>query len=403
AWPEGWWRKSLPVLRGERRVAAAAGSWMEDCDQVVFELTGATDPASFRRSRCAAGHKAMWHQSWGGLPPAKFLSRLDPRLGELRERLYRDTYTSDQPAGTLSAGWAAKLGLHQNTIVAMGLVDAHAGAVGGKISPRTLVKVMGTSTCDMMVAGYGEIGQHLVKGICGQVDGSVVPGMVGLEAGQAGFGDLLAWFKDLVTEPALGLIKESGLLDEGTRKALEEEVREGILEKLSRAAVKIPVLETAPVALDWIHGRRTPDANPSLKAALMGLQAGTDAAWIYRALVESLCFGSRKIIERLREEGMSIEAVIAMGGVAQKSRLVMQTMADVLGMPIKVSSSDQAPALGAAIFGAVASGIYPNTPSAIAAMGADFDRVYEPDSTNAEVYEKLYRRYLEFGTFVEGS
>jgi L-ribulokinase len=398
---EWFWAKILHVIREDDNVANAAYSWMEHCDVITLELIGAGKPEDVRRSRCAAGHKALWHKSWDGLPSKSFLSKLDPRLAIIKDRLYTDTYTSDLPAGKLSLYWAEKLGLSPDTIVAVGTFDAHAGAVGGEISGNTLVKVMGTSTCDIMVASYQDIGNNLVNGICGQVDGSVIPGTVGLEAGQSGFGDVLAWFRDLITQPVLSLLRESSILDDKAKEALAEEIRDRLLNKLSEEALKIPVSTTAPVALDWINGRRTPDANQALKGAIMGINPGTDAPRFYKALVESICFGSKKIVDRFRDEGIIIDSVIGMGGVAKKSKLVMQTMADVLNMPIKVSASEQAPALGAAMYAAVAAGIFPDVQSAIAAMGAGFDEIYEPIPENKAMYETLYHRYSQFGTFVE--
>jgi len=399
---EWFWAKILHVIREDEEVAQAAFSWMEHCDVITYELTGGQNPSDFKRSRCVAGHKALWHPNWNGLPSEEFLALLDPRLAGLRDRLFTDTYTSDLPAGTLSQEWATKLGLNPDTVVAVGTLDAHAGAIGGEITDNTLVKVMGTSTCDIMVASYEEIGDKLVKGICGQVDGSVIPGTIGLEAGQSGFGDVLAWFRDLITEPAVSLLKESALLEEKLKEKLAEELKEGILSHLSQKASLIPIAETAPVALDWINGRRTPDANQALKGAIMGLTPGTDAARVFKALVDSLCFGSKKIVDRFREEGVVIDAVIAMGGVAKKSTLVMQTMADVLNMPIKVSASEQAPALGSAMYAAVASGIYADIPTAIAKMGVGFDEVYEPIAENTAIYNSLYQRYSMLGAFVEG-
>ena len=398
---EWFWSKILHVIRKDPEVAKAAYSWMEHCDIIAYELTGATQPEAFRRSRCAAGHKAMWHEHWGGLPDSVFLEKLDPRLAALKDRLYKDTFTSDQPAGRLSESWAGKLGLSTKTIVAVGTIDAHAGAVGGQISPNTLVKVMGTSTCDIMVTSHEEIGGRLVKGICGQVDGSVLPGLVGLEAGQSAFGDMLAWFRDMISQPTIEIIQHSHWLDGRTKEQLVESIKDDLLSNLSRQAMEIPVTETAPVALDWINGRRTPDANPAVKAAIMGINQGTDAARILKAIVDALCFGSRKIVERLKEEGVTIDAVIAMGGVAKRSPLVMQTMADVLSMPIKVAASEQAPALGAAMYAAAASQAQPDLATAIATMGGGFDQVYQPIPLHTAHYEKLYRQYLGLGDFVE--
>lgn len=398
---EWFWSKILHVIRQDQQVAEAAYSWMEHCDVIAYELVGGTKPEEFKRSRCAAGHKALWHQSWGGLPDKAFLEKLDPRLAELKDRLYTDTFTSDQVAGRLSEAWASKLGLSTETIVTVGTIDAHAGAVGGEISPNTLVKVMGTSTCDIMVTTPEEIGGKLVKGICGQVDGSVIPGLVGLEAGQSAFGDMLAWFRDMISQPTIEVIQNSALLDVQTKEQLIAAIEDNLLSNLSRKAAALPILDTAPVALDWINGRRTPDANPFVKAAIMGISPGTDATRLFKALVDALCFGSREIVERLKEEGVTIEAVIAMGGVAKKSPLVMQTMADVLNMPIKVSTSEQAPALGAAMYAAAASQAHPDLAAAITAMGGGFDQVYQPIAANTVLYESLYRKYTCFGDFVE--
>lgn len=398
---EWFWSKILHIIRHDPQVAAAAYSWMEHCDQIAFELVGATDPLTFKRSRCAAGHKALWHASWDGLPDKEFLALLDPGLAALKDRLYHQTYTSDEVAGQLSQAWADKLGLTTQTVVTVGTIDAHAGAVGGEISPKTLVKVMGTSTCDIMISPYEEIGNTLVKGICGQVDGSVVPGMVGLEAGQSAFGDLLAWFRDIILQPVQSLLAASKSLDAQTKSILNSELHDGLLPHLSGQAATIPASQTTAIALDWINGRRTPDTNPTLKGAILGINPGTDAARVFKALVDALCFGSRKIVERLKEEGIAIDAVIAMGGVAKKSPLVMQTMADVLNMPIKVSASEQAPALGSAMYAAVAAGVYPDLTAAITAMGGGFDAVYKPVASQVKLYEKLYQQYNHFGKLIE--
>lgn len=398
---EWFWSKILHIIRHDPPVAAAAYSWMEHCDQIAFELVGATDPLTFKRSRCAAGHKALWHASWDGLPDKEFLALLDPGLAALKDRLYHQTYTSDEVAGQLSQAWADKLGLTTQTVVTVGTIDAHAGAVGGEISPKTLVKVMGTSTCDIMISPYEEIGNTLVKGICGQVDGSVVPGMVGLEAGQSAFGDLLAWFRDIILQPVQSLLAASKSLDAQTKSILNSELHDGLLSHLSGQAATIPASQTTAIALDWINGRRTPDTNPTLKGAIMGINPGTDAARVFKALVDALCFGSRKIVERLKEEGIAIDAVIAMGGVAKKSPLVMQTMADVLNVPIKVSASEQAPALGSAMYAAVAAGVYPDLTAAITAMGGGFDAVYKPVASQVKLYEKLYQQYNHFGKLIE--
>ncbi|PRY83797.1 ribulokinase [Mongoliibacter ruber] len=398
---EWFWAKILHVIREDEVVKNAAFSWMEHCDFITAQLIGCKNPLALKRSRCAAGHKALWHESWGGLPPKEFLSKFDPYLAELKDRLYTETFTSDEIAGNLSKEWAHKLGLSEETVVAVGTFDAHAGAVGVEITENTLVKVMGTSTCDIMVTNKEALGDKLIPGICGQVDGSVIPGTIGLEAGQSGFGDVLAWFKNLLLRPSLELIESSPSLDEEQKKNLKAELDDQLLIKLSEEALSIPIEESQVVALDWVNGRRTPDANQALKGAIRNLNMGSDAVRVFKALVEAISFGSKSIVERFRQEGVQIDAVIGLGGVAKKSTLVMQTLADVLNMPIKVASSDQAPALGAAMYAAVAAGIHPNTESAIQAMSNGFDKVYHPIPANVPVYEKLYGEYVGFGKLIE--
>ncbi|PSL01680.1 ribulokinase [Cecembia rubra] len=398
---EWFWAKILHIVRTDESVKNEAFSWMEHCDYLTGQLIGCSDPLKLKRSRCAAGHKALWHPSWGGLPSKEFLSQFDPYLATLSERLYTETYTSDEVAGNLSAEWAEKLGLSTDVVVAVGTFDAHAGAVGGQISENTLVKVMGTSTCDIMVSSKEQLGEKLISGICGQVDGSVIPGTIGLEAGQSGFGDVLAWFKNLIVKPTADLIQKRSYLNADQKADLIRELEEELIVYLSNEALKIPVEESSIIALDWINGRRTPDANQTLKGAIKNLNMGSDAVRVFKSLVESICFGSKCIVDRFSEEGVKIENVIGLGGVAKKSELVMQTMADVLNMPIKVATSEQAPALGAAMYAAVAAGIHLDTQTAILAMGNGFDKVYQPISKHVPIYEKLYKEYLKFGEKIE--
>lgn len=398
---EWFWAKILHILRTDEKVRSTAFSWVEHCDWLPGLITGSTDPVTIKRGRTAAGHKAMWHPDFGGLPDEKFLTRLDPLLAGLKDRLYKDTYTADTSVGKLSPKWAAKLGLHGNVIVSAGTFDAHAGALGGEIETYTLSKVMGTSTCDMLVAPPSETGEKLVKGICGQVDGSIVPGMIGLEAGQSAFGDIYAWFRKLLLWPIENIVSKSTLIDEKTKKSLLEETENQVLKSLTQQAEKIPIGDSGIIALDWLNGRRTPDANLSLRGAITGLTLGSDAPRIFKALVEATCFGSRKIVDRFKEEGIEIRNVVALGGVAKKSPFVMQVMADVLNMPIRVAKSEQTPALGAAMLAAVAAGIYGDTGEAKKAMGAGFDAEYFPVKEQVKQYDELYRMYETLGTFVE--
>ena len=398
---EWFWAKLLHVLRADETVRMKAYSWVEHCDWIPAILTGNTDPHALKRSRCAAGHKAMWHTDWHGLPSESFLSRLDPLLKGLRDKLYHDTYTSDVRAGTLSREWADRLGLPMSVAVAVGAFDAHLGAVGGEIKPYYLSKVMGTSTCDMMVTPREEIGSHLVKGICGQVDGSITPGLVGLEAGQSAFGDVYAWFRNLLLWPMENILAQSNLLDEPTREKLLREAADKLIPLLSEQAEKIPPGETGILALDWLNGRRTPDANQELKGAITGLSLSSDAPRIFRSLVEATAYGTKMIVDRFLSEGVRIDGVIALGGVAKKSPFVMQVVADVLDMPISVARSEQACALGSAMAAAVAGGIYPSFGDAQKKMGNGFEKEYRPNPENAEKYRSLFKNYARFGSLME--
>jgi L-ribulokinase len=389
---EWYWAKILRTIRADEKVREAAYSWVEHCDWVSALLTGNTDPKTLKRSRCAAGHKAMWHEEFGGLPAEDFLVALDPLLAGIRDRLFSETYTSDQAMGTISKEWAQKLGLPENVTIGVGAFDAHMGGVGAEIEAYSLVRVMGTSTCDMLIAPNEEVSGKLVKGICGQVDGSIVPGMLGLEAGQSAFGDVYAWFQRLILGPVNDLIS-----DESERQKLADK----LIPHLSEKAAALPLTENDPIALDWFNGRRTPDANHTLKGAIKGLNLGSDASLVFKTLVEATAFGSKAIVDRFVSEGIPIKQVIAIGGVAKKSAFVMQTLSNVLNMPIKVVSSDQACALGAAMNAAVASGLYSTIKEAQEAMGSGFDAEYFPEKEKVEIFKKLYNKYLEFGQFVE--
>ena len=390
--PEWFWAKVLHALRTNERVRAAAYSWVEHCDWMPALLTGNGDPLTLKRSRCAAGHKAMWHEEFGGLPSEEFLVRLDPLLGGLRDRLYSVTWTADVAAGHLTKEWAGRLGLTTATVVGVGAFDAHLGAVGGEIKPGYLSKVVGTSTCDMVVAPLEQYGHKLVRGISGQVDGSIIPGMLGLEAGQSSFGDVYAWFRELLLWPAAQRFPAAG-----STRILEEE----ILDMLTKEAEKIAPSETVPLAVDWFNGRRTPDANPQARGVVTGLTLGTKAPEIFRALVEATAYGSRRIAERFEEEGIRFEGVIALGGIARKSPFVMQVLADVMNRPIKVARAEQTVALGAAMAAAVAAGVYGTFEEAQQAMGQGVEKEYTPDPGRVMIYDDLYKKYLKLGRFIE--
>jgi len=398
---EWFWSKILHVLRADSKMRAAAFSWVEHCDWMPALLTGTADPLTMKRSRCAAGHKAMWHPDWDGLPPEEFLVKVDPLLRGLRSRLYKDTQTSDEAAGGLTDEWAKRLGLKSGTTVAVGAFDAHMGGVGGGITERTLVKIMGTSTCDMLVAPRRAVGAKCVSGICGQVDGSIIPGLVGLEAGQSAFGDVYAWFKDVLSWPLEDAVEGARGAAKKAAVRARDEIEEKLLDRLAEAAARVDPAESTVSALDWLNGRRTPFADQTLTGAVVGLTLGTTAPRIFRALVEATAFGSRAIVEQFRKEGVSINAVIAQGGIARKSPFVMQLTADILGMPIKVVASEQACALGAGMLASVAAGIHGSVPEAQKRMGSGFDKVFKPDRGRSAHYQALYKRYSELAKSLE--
>jgi L-ribulokinase len=397
---EWFWAKLLRLLREDELVRAACYSWVEHCDWIPFLLTGGTDVKDMKRGVCSAGHKALWAEEFGGFPPDEFFKAVDPLLENFTSRLFTKTYTADQPAGTLSEEWAQKLGLSKNVIIGVGAMDAHMGAVGGQIEPYYLSKVMGTSTCDMLVAPADEVNKTLVSGICGQVPGSVIPGMIGMEAGQSAFGDTYAWFKNLLSWP-FGLLRESKIIEEEKINELIDEATHKIIARLSEEAAKLPLGENDELSVDWLNGRRTPDADQLLKAAVTGLTLGTDAPRFFKALVEGTCFGAKAIVERFNQQGIEVKGLIGIGGVAKKSSYIMQTMADVMDMPIKIHRSEQTCAAGAAMFAATAAGIYDKVEDAMRAMGRGFDKEYFPDKNKVAIYKKRYEKYQRLGKFIE--
>nr|WP_289621037.1 ribulokinase [Bacteroides intestinalis] len=378
------WSKVLHVINTNSRVKEAAYSWTEHCDWMTGLVTGNTIPEKMLRSRCAAGHKAMWHERWL-LSSSEVLLELNPSLNRIFPHLFTQTYTSDTRAGTLTAEWAGKLGLHQGIAVAVGALDAHMGAVGASVAPGILTRIMGTSTCDIMVAEKHEIGDRCIEGICGQVDGSVLPGFIGLEAGQSAFGDIYAWFRKFMSWPLKNI-------PEGEAK---QKVMDTMLIELTREAQALKLSENDIVALDWMNGRRTPYADQNVKGMIAGLTLGSTAPEIFKALVEATAFGSRRIVEHMKNQGLQIDSVNAIGGISKKAPFVMQTLADVLGMPIRIVRSQQTCALGAAMFAAVAAGVYSTVEEAMRYMGSDIEVEYKPDVERKKVYEILYRKYLQ--------
>ncbi len=368
---EWFWSKIWRCLKVAPDVFDAAASWVELADFMPAVLAGVTAPEGIARCVCAAGHKALYSDAWGGLPAKDFLSRLDPRLAALRDRLYDHAYPADRPAGRLSAPWARSLGLREGIAVAMGGFDAHYGAVGAGVTTGTLVKIIGTSTCDIAIAPAADKIAD-IPGICGIVNGSVMPGYYGLEAGQSAVGDLLQWW---VAEICEG----------------DEELHA----RLTREAARLAPGESGLLALDWNNGNRTILVDPRLSGLLVGQTLHTSRADVYRALIEATAFGARAIVERLVEYGVPIERVVCCGGIAEKNDLFMQIYADVLGHPMLIAGSPQAPALGAAISAAVAAGVHRTFEAAQERMTSLKPKRFTPRPEARRVYDELYGTYRE--------
>ncbi len=388
---EWFWAKALRALRHNEKIRKEAYSIIEHCDWMPALLTGNLKPETVQRSRCAAGHKGMWAEEWGGYPSQPFLSALDPLFDGFAERLSGKTCTADISVGKLVKEWADSLGLPEGIDVAAGILDAHAGALGAGIQTNTMVKIVGTSTCDIIVAPKEYLGDRTISGISGQVDGSVVPGLIGLEAGQSAFGDVYAWLRRLLSW-ALELLPDNE----------KEGIAERIFPKLTEEAEKLPVTPHDLIACDWLNGRRTPFADQTLKGGITCLTLATTPAQLFRSLVEATAFGSRAIMEHLEKEGITVNEVIAVGGISLKSPYVMQTLADVMGLPIKVAAAQQAGALGAAICAAVAAGVFESMEQAQEKLGQGNLAVYMPREENRKTYNLLYRKYKNLGMFLQG-
>ena len=366
---EWWWSKIWKCLKVAPDVFDAAASWVELADFVPAVLAGVSDSRDIVRCVCAAGHKAMYSEAWGGLPSKEFLARLDPKLAELRDRLYETALPPGIPAGNLCREWANALGLREGIVIAMGGFDAHYGAVGSGIEAGTLVKIIGTSTCDCAIASSVS---QTIPGICGIVNGSIMPGFLGIEAGQSAVGDILNWWVDVVCKGG-----------------------EELHASLSRDAASIKPGATGLLALDWNNGNRTILVDPKLTGLILGQTLHTTRAEIYRALIEATAFGARTIIERLRDYGVPIDRVVCCGGIAEKNDVFMQIYADVIGQPMLIAGSSQAPALGAAIAAAVTAGEHSSWKSAQQAMTSVKEKRFEPDPEAHAVYNELHAIYRE--------
>jgi len=388
---EHFWAKALHIFRNDKNVRNASTSFVEACDYLTGMLIGNTKPKTLKRNICTAGFKVFWNKEWGGYPPNDFFKALDPVLDGVVDTFSKEVYTCDKPAGNLTAEWAKRFNLSTNTTVAIGNVDAHAGGIGAGVKNKSIVQIVGTSTCDIIVGPKSNT--KLIPGISGQADDSVIPGMIGYEAGQSAFGDLYAWFKKVLMWPLDNILMNSDSADEETKKKLRDEVYAEMIPTLARQAKTVPAKDSKIVSTDWINGRRTPNVDYSLKGSITGLNLSSTAPLIYKSLVEATAFGSRAIVEQFINNGIEIEEIIAVGGISQKSPHVMQVLSDVIGMPIKVIETREACALGVAMCASVAAGIHAKLEDAQDAMCMKISTIYNPNKENHKHFDEEYRKY----------
>jgi len=366
---EWFWSKIWHCLAVAPTVFNAAHSWVELSDWVPSVLAGITDPAQVKRGVCAAGHKALYCDEWGGLPDKEFLALLDPKLADLRDRLYARAYDATEAAGALTAEWAKKLGLPAGIPIAIGEFDVHYGAIACGVAEGTLVKVIGTSTCDCGVVSASKTVPD-IPGICGIVKGAILPGYYGIEAGQSAVGDIFKWWVEVVCEGD-----------------------DALHVRLTKEAAQLAPGQSGLLALDWNNGNRTILVDPLLTGLLAGQTLHTTRAEIYRALIEATAFGARAIIERIREYGVPIDRVVCAGGIAEKNPLLMQIYADITGCTMQVSGSSQACALGSAISAAVLAGAHVDFATAQRKMTSVKPKSYRPIAKNQKTYDQLYALY----------
>ncbi len=393
---EWFWAKAAWVSEQDADVAAKAYTWVELCDWVPALISGNHHPDKLRRGVCAAGHKAMWHDSWGGLPEQAFLSAISPTLDGIRERMFDKVYTADEQAGVLSEEWAQKFGLPAGIAVAVGEFDCHMGAVGAGAAEHDLVKVIGTSTCDILMVDAAAVGDKTIHGICGQVNGSARPELMALEAGQSAFGDIYAWMKRLLLWP----IQQYAAQNPAANIPVAE-LDDAIIPMLAQAAEAYTFDRETPLSVDWHNGRRTPYANQRLTGASTGFNLGSSAPALFASLVESTAHGAKSIVDCFVDQGVGVERVIAIGGISQKSPYVMQMCADVIGRDIAVVKSEQCCALGAAIFAAVAAGVYNDTKTAQQNMASPICDTYSPNPDTQALRAERYVAYRELGQKIE--
>ena len=398
---ECFWAKVWHMLRGGRIDPADAWTAIEVCDFIPALLSGYKDASEIKQGHCVTAAKWMWSEEWGGYPPEEFFNALDPILIPLRSHLSQQNYGAHQCVGHLCAQWAQTLGLPEGIAIGAGNVDSHSGAVGGGIQYGTMVMNLGTSACYMSVMPKEEMGGRIVDGVFGQVDGSILDGMVGFESGLSAMGDVFAWFKSLMSWPIKSLLGHTETIDAGTRGQLAAEMEERILGQLSEEAEKLHITVASPLATDWFNGRRSPFSDHSLKATITSMDLSTSAADIYYALAEATAFATKRVIDHLQKFGVVIDKLIGIGGIAQKSPLMMQLIADVLERDLPISDCKQAGAMGSIIHAATVAGIYPSVTAAQDALCRPCSRIYKPNAQRTALLLKRYQRYLDLGGFTE--
>ncbi|MDR2122775.1 MAG: ribulokinase [Flavobacteriaceae bacterium] len=396
---EHFWTKALHIFRIPE-IRKVAYSFVEASDWLPGVLCGNTKPEEMKRGMGIAGSRVMWNKEWGGYPPNEFFKAMDPVLDGLVDTFNKQAYTCDQAAGTITKEWANRLGLPEDVLIAVGNLDCHAGAIGAGVKDKAMVEIVGTSTCAITV-GPKSSGNKLVPGIPQQADDIILPGMVGFEAGQSAFGDLYAWFKKLLMWPLDTIMMKSDIGDAETRKRLRDEVYAEMIPNLARQAKAIPPKDSQIIATDWINGRRSPNVDYDLKGTITGLALSSVAPLVYKSLVEATAYGARNIIDRFVDNGVELDEIIAVGGISQKSPYVMQMMADVIGMPIKVIATREACALGVAMCAAVVAGIYANLEEAQVKMGMEISTIYYPNQEYHEHYNAEFKKYLQLETIKE--
>ena len=400
---EWFWAKILYAKHNNPQIADSAWTWIELSDWIPNLLSGIEDPSKLYRNICAAGHKALWHSDFNGLPPRSAFMKIDPYLAKVAERYGGAPRPASAAVGKISPEWAERLGLNRHVIIGGSSLDAHAGAVGAGIKPQTLVKVIGTSTVDMLIAPKDVLRGKNIKDFCGQAEDSIVPEYIGIESGQAAFGDIMSWYKKILywsIEDFCSFLFENGFGQTEAIESLKRKYDGEILQRLTNITSKQEPDQDL-VALDWLNGRRYPMINETVKGMMSGISLGTGTTDIFQALAMSAVFGSRRIFDSLQTRGIVIDKIIASGTVTKKSPLIMQMMADSLGKVIELSDDDEVCAVGAAINATVAAGIYPNVFSACDKLCAGYSSYYSPDLKRKEKLDKYYRRYLNLARHSE--